>query len=134
MFIETERIELPQNQWWDIKTELTRGDWKRLEQLKRQWYCVAPERVDAEGLLQNPTRGLMVDYAKMDLVALDDLILSLGTMAWSFDAPIQVDGKFNFCFVDDELPNSYSRLVLERMNELYAGDSERSKLEAQKKT
>jgi len=108
---DTERIELPGGEWWDIKTYLTRGDRKKVNRLERTWIKTR-EDVTPEEREKDPKSALEFDAANADLDARDDLLLELGTVAWSYEVP------FSMAAVDG-LEDDVVDIVLKRMAELY---------------
>lgn len=120
---ETERIELPGGGWWEIKAWLTRGDRKQIRRMESSWYAIR-EDATSDDIADDPRSGVTIDRDKLDLGARDDLMLQLGTVAWSFDGEFSIEA----C---DDLRDEVPQLVIERMRELYL--AEEAKVLAAKK-
>ena len=113
---DIERIELPDGGWWEIKKWLNRGDRKKLNALEREWVTVR-EDLSAIEAAENPAASLVANPEKMDVDARDDLMLQLGTVAWSFSKEFSIEA----C---DQIKDTYVDKVIERMRELYAAEDE----------
>lgn len=108
---ETARVKLPGGEWWDIKAFLTRGDRKKINRLERTWVKTRTDMTPEE-IAKNPREAIQFDAENADIDARDDLMLELGTVAWSYpEAP----GVEAFDKMDDEIIET----VLKRMSALY---------------
>ena len=96
--------------WWDLRAFLTRGQRKQVNRLERTW-VKNREGVSSEELAENPRAGLQFD-SEADLDARDDLLLELGTVAWSFGDAFTIDAANE---QNDEIVDK----VIEQAHELY---------------
>ncbi len=108
---EIVRVKLPGGGWWDIKVFLSRGDRKKVNFLERQWITTRTD-VSAEELVKNPKAGLQFNAEAADIDARDDLLLELGTVAWSFETPFSIEAA-------DKQGDDDVTEVLKMMTKLY---------------
>jgi hypothetical protein len=121
-----ERIGLPDGEWWDIKAVVTRGMRKQFDKAA---LAIAgdlkldPDAPDPDALMNQALENPM----GMNLAAIDDEYLMVGTMATSFGlkVPPTVDEL-------DDLPDTWTGPVIARMTELYKEDVELGKEEPSK--
>lgn len=112
--MQTERVSLPDNNWWDIKAVLTRGMRKEID--KAAQHSIPYQKAKEEGVdLENPEalKGWLLanpDYLASTVV--DDAMLLIGTDSWSFNMPISPENI-------DLLPDEHCQKVLAKMRELY---------------
>ena len=95
--------------WWRFRTRLSHGASQQMKvvvqrHLKRPTGVTAQDWVDGT---------LEVDWATVDMPALNDAMVLGSTLEWSFGA---VTAE-----VLDGIPEAYCEQVLGRMNELYGG-------------
>ncbi len=108
--MDTERIELPNGNWWEIKTVVTRKMRKAFRAAVFQAMPRLPgvDLADAEAV----KKAVMESPQKLDMDAIDDAYLLGGTVAYSY-------GEVNQETIDS-LPEAVTDKVLARMRELYA--------------
>jgi hypothetical protein len=117
---QIERIDLPDNQWWDVFTVCSRGMRKAF---RKAALGIVSGGLDVNGTsidLSNPDALRLVAMShpeRLELNRVDDAYLLLGTKAYSFSDEISLD-------VIDNLPDSVVSLVVARLTELYAEPSE----------
>ena len=105
-----ERIKLS-NGWWEIKEHLTRGDRRKIDRHSQEIAIGSVNQMKAAGVdiaeLQNLTPR--EDRANPDE---DDMMLVVGTIAWSWDEPVTLESVY-------ERDEAATEIVLERMKNLY---------------
>ncbi len=108
--MDTERIELPNGNWWEIKAVVTRRMRKAFRTAVFQAMPRLPgvDLADAEAV----KKAVMESPQKLDMDAIDDAYLLGGTVAYSY-------GEVNQETIDS-LPEAVTDKVLARMRELYA--------------
>jgi len=119
----TERIELPDGQWWEIISEPTRGMRKVFRTAGIEVGGDALKLAASEDLLGDDEarqQFLMKHATELKLDALDDAFLLHGTAKWSFDMEVTVANI-------DSLPDKFTAPVLARMNECYQVDQDEEK-------
>ena len=121
--IPTERIELENDQWWEIYTIVTRGMRKAFRTAGLQTVAGAFKdngkafnMQDAEAL----QAVVLAHPDQIDLDAVDDAFLIHGTKACSF-------GKQVTRVMLDGLPEGLVQPVLDRLRELYAETTEEAR-------
>ena len=114
--MDTERIELPDGAWVEIRTVVSR----RMRKAFRKAGIASVmgggsngagpiDLTDAEGIKS----AIMAHPEKWDLAAVDDAFLLHGIAAWSWPEPITPESL-------DDLPAASLEPVLARMQALYA--------------
>jgi hypothetical protein len=119
----TERMELPDGQWWEIIIEPTRGMRKLFRTAGLAVGGDALKLADAEDVLNDDDarqQFLLKHATELKLDSLDDAFLVHGTSKWSFDMAVTVENI-------DALPDKFTAPVLARMNECYQVDSDEEK-------
>ena len=107
----TERVELPDGNFWEIRTVITRGMRKAFRRAGLQILAHA-DGVD----LSDPEafkKVVMANPGALDLDTIDDAYLLHGTASWSYPEPVSLEAI-------DKLPEKDVTVVLARMRELYA--------------
>jgi len=110
--LKTERIEFGDG-WWEFYTEVTRGMRKRFRDAAMQ---TVGGSLNGDTDITDPEqyRTLVLTHPeRLNLHAIDDAYLVVGTKAWSFKHKVTVESI-------DNLPDEYVEKVLVRMRELYA--------------
>ena len=97
---DTERISWPDGAWWEIRTYLSHGTARRVRETMQQG-------MDTENALAE------VDWNKVKLHELNEVMVLSGTVAWSY-GPVD-----STTFHD--VPEQRYQEVLQRMNVLYGG-------------
>lgn len=106
---QSEKIEFDDGQWWTIRTVITRGMRKRLNQASVKMMKVRNN--NGAGFQFEPsTEGF-------DPEMLNDIMLLDATIGWSFPEEVSIDSL-------DSLPEEYTTAVLERLNQMYNGRTE----------
>lgn len=80
---DTIRVSLGDGQWWEIRDDLTYGQYRELERLKLRAFRLR-DGVTAEMLRDNPGAALEIDLAHLDNTAVEAGMLLRGTVAWSW--------------------------------------------------
>ena len=96
--IETERIEFPDGDWWEIRKKLTHGTQRALTASQRDALIVKEQKIE-------------VDWDKVNLDDVNDILLLRSTTAWSF-------GEVTASALA-EVPEEYCNQMLRRLTELY---------------
>lgn len=110
--VETERVELPDGGWWEVRVVVTRGMRKRFNRAALAMLPpgLALDGTDAEAL----KRAALSDISKVNLTPLEDAWLVEGTVAYSYGEKVTLDAI-------DALPDEAVQKVLDRMTALYGG-------------
>ena len=111
--MDTEKIDLPDGQWWEIKTTITRGMRKEFRKASLSGLSsgMNGQKID----LSNPEElkaYVMSHPDKWNLDAIDDCYLLHGTVAFSFGDKITREAI-------DQIEDKITSKVLARMKELY---------------
>ena len=122
--VDTERIKLPSGGWVEIKKWLSRGDRKQLYRLERQWMKM-PDTITAAEIAANLNEAVVIDASKVDPFAIDDLIMELAIVAWSFAFPVTSEAI-------DALDDRDTTAILARMREHYLTAAEKEVLDLKK--
>ena len=120
--IERERINLPDSQWWEIRTIITRGMRKRINGAVIACLDAKDLQMDGKALTEDSIKMAFLKSGKLELTlhAADDAMLLCGSWAWSFGETIDLEHI-------DALPEKYVTPVLERMRILYAPIDEKER-------
>jgi len=116
----TERIELPDNSWWEVYTTVTRGMRKAF---RKAALGIVSGGIDVNGTqidFSNPDAfrlAAMAHPERLDLNRVDDAYLLLGTYAYSFSNEVSLE-------VIDNLPDTIVSKVVARLTALYTEPSE----------
>ena len=112
---DSERIELPNQNYWEIKTTVTRGMRKAFRKAGLAGFVKGIEKgVDIDFSNQDSLRkAVLANPGAWDLDAIDDAYLLVGSVAYSFG------DKVDLATIDG-LDDKYVEPVLSRMRELYA--------------
>ena len=113
-----ERIELPEGNWWEFWTAVTRG-------MRKQFRLATMAAVAGKLKLNGTdisnrdalTAEVMAQASNFDLNMVDDGYLVHGTKAWSWERPVDI------AFIDS-LPDEWVGKVLDRMRVVYAEPTE----------
>lgn len=105
-----ERLTLPDGGWWELRTIITRGMRKQINQASIR--ALGP---NAGKMLAGPDGAaqLLEHPEAIDVNAVDDAMLLIGTVAYSYADQVSLE-------VMDQLPDEITNLVLARLHELYA--------------
>lgn len=108
--METERIDLGDGQWWEIRTRLTRA----IEKAVTRASLAAIPRLDpSENADEESVKSrLLAQIGAVDIGAIEDAYLLHGTVAYSFGQTVTME-------TIDALPADTVRRVITRMFELY---------------
>ena len=111
--MDTERLTLPDGGFWDIKTVITRGMRKQINQAS-----LKALGSNASGLMDgNGVKERILEHPEtIDVNAVDDAMLLVGSVAYSYGPTIDIA-------TIDNLPEAVTQPVLDRLHELYAGMS-----------
>ena len=111
--MDTERLTLPNGGWWEIRTVITRGMRKQINQAS-----LKALGSNAGGLMQGDgvKEQILAHPETLDINAVDDAMLLIGSVAYSYGPMIDLA-------TIDALPETVTQLVLTRLQELYAGMS-----------
>lgn len=115
-----EQIELPEGQWWQIYTEVTRRMRKAFNRaaLKGLGGGLKSNGQIMDFSDQNAMQQLLMAHLdQVDTDSVDDAYLLVGTRAYSFGEEVTLEAI-------DGLPDRYIQPVLARMRELYGQDME----------
>ena len=109
------RIELPDGQWWEIRTEVTYGMQRVFSQAQLTSVGLMAKDSgvdidDAEGL----KAAIMQNPHLMDIGSIEDAWLDAGSIKWSFKGKPTAAAALS-------MPNKYVKPVIDRMRILYAG-------------
>jgi len=111
MDLDTERIELPDGGWWEIKKWLTRGDRKKVNRIERSWVKVREDMTPDE-VAADPSSAIILDREAIDMDGMDDCLLIVGTVGWSYNGGFSIEEA-------DQLKPEIVEKVISRMRELY---------------
>ena len=111
MAIETERIDLGNGQWWEIRTRLTRGMEKAVNRVTMA--SMPAIRIDGTPDPEQIKAQLIAQMGQIDTGAIEDIYLLRGTVRYSFGETVDLD-------VIDTLDAAIVRRVYNRMMELYS--------------
>ena len=118
---DTERIEFGDDNWWEVRTVVTRGMRKafnRAQTLGVLGNIKLNGDSDIDLTDASARRALLLAHlSELDLDALDDAYLLQGTVATSLVSTITPA-------MLDTIPDQYTNAVLERLRVLYAPLSE----------
>ena len=114
----TERVELPDGNFWEIRTIITRGMRKAFRRAGLQALSNVPGVDFADPEVFKKAFQTRPDLVDLDLV--DDAFLLYGTVSWNYPESISLEAI-------DKLPEKDVALVLARMNELYVEKSEEAR-------
>ena len=109
--METERIDLGDGQWWEVRTRLTRA----MEKAVTKASLSAMPAIKLEGTPDSEQirNQLLSQMGVVDTGAVEDAYLLAGTIAYSFDPIVTLE-------IIDGLDAALVRQVLERMFQLYS--------------
>ncbi len=111
--MDTERIELPNDNWWEIKTVVTRRMRKAFRKAGIQ--AVTGSGINIGDVLEDPEavkETIAQNIQGIDIDTIEDSWLLEGTVSFSFGKKITTQ-------VIDDLPDIYVAPVLERIRDLY---------------
>lgn len=118
--MDSERIDLPDGQWWEIRSVVTRAMRKAFRKAGLQAFLRGANGSGPEIDMQNEDalQKLMMQHPeRWDLEAVDDAYLLYGSLSSSLLKDVSLEAI-------DQLPDKYVEPVLARMRELYAQPSE----------
>lgn len=107
----TERLTLPDGGWWEIKTVITRGMRKQINQAS-----LKALGNNAGAFMDGAKERILEHPEALDLNAIDDAMLLVGSVAYSYGPTIDIA-------TIDNLPEAVTQPVLDRLHQLYAGMS-----------
>ncbi len=111
--MDTERIELPDDNWWEIKTVVTRRMRKAFR--KAGILAVTGSGINIGEVIEDPEsvkEAVSQNIQNVDIDAIQDSWLLEGTVAFSFGKKVTTE-------IIDGLPDAYVTLVLGRVQALY---------------
>lgn len=97
---DTERITWADGSWWEIRTFLTHGAARRVREAMQHELKVVEDQVE-------------IDWNKVDLHELNEIMVLSGTVGWSY-GPVDRETLGN-------VPEERYMEVLQRVNVLYGG-------------
>ena len=109
--IVTERINLPDGNWWEIRARLTHGMQKTITRI----ILAALPNLASDGKILNQeeiTSQLYGNVGRIDIQALNDAYLLAGTVAYSYGPVVNME-------TIDGIAEEDVRKISDRMNELY---------------
>ncbi len=109
--MDTERIELPDDNWWEIRTVVTRRMRKAFRRAGIKAVMGSGFQIDIE----NPEatkEAIAQNIQEIDIDAIEDSWLLEGTVSFSFGKKITQD-------VIDDLPDIYVSPVLDKIRDMY---------------
>ena len=109
--IASERIEFDDGQWWQVRTKMSHGMQRAIQQANPQALRVT-RTPEAPGAL--PAPDITIDWERYDFQAANEAMLLSATVAWSYGA-VTKD-------VLDEIPEEQYQQVLARVDELYSSN------------
>lgn len=112
---DTERINLPDGQWWDVRTVVTRRLRKAFRRAGLKGFMRGIDGNSANIDISDRDalqRAVLAHPDAWDVDAIDDAYLIEGTVAYSFSDNVSLQ-------TIDSLPNEIVEPVLVRMRELY---------------
>ena len=115
--MNSERIDLGDGQWWDVRPILTRGMEKAITKatLASVPAIKADDALDAEAIKAQ----LYSHLAMVNVGAVEDVYLAMGTVAFSlYESNLQPGERIDLALIDT-LDATLVRKVLTRMYELY---------------
>jgi hypothetical protein len=96
--MDTERLIMPDGSWWDVKLRLTRGDRRKIDTTVQKAAFAYMGALKTEGMTIEELRVMSTDPNSGDGPATgnnpdeDDVMLLVGTIAWSYDEDITDSG------------------------------------------
>lgn len=113
--MESERIELPGGQWWEIKSDVTYGMQRAFSKAQLSAAASLANRAgvdisDREAM----TAAVAANIDMIDIGALEDAWINLGSVKWSFKGKPSAAGAL-------EMSDKFVAPVIARMRELYTG-------------
>ena len=124
--MDSERITFPDGNWWEIKSWLTRGDRRKIDQhVLHQGFAMLGV-LKAEGVTTEDVQAMreripdVNGRGKAPNIDEDDALLLYGTTAWVWPEPISMET------VQNRREDS-AAIVLRRMRELYQKSEEQVK-------
>ena len=108
--METERIDLGNRQWWEVRTTLTRAMEKAIT--RASMGSIPPIRLEPNMDAEKIRAQLLSQASSVDIGAIEDVYLLKGTVAFSFGDNVSIE-------VIDGLDANMVRTVLDRMYQLY---------------
>ena len=122
---DTERIILVEGGWWEIKCALTRGDRRKVDahvqvqafQYVQQLKSLNVSMDELRKMAGNAPVVEGADSRPSSSPDEDDMLLVVGTVAWSFPEPISLESV-------SMRSESDANRILARMHVLYAAPSE----------
>ena len=114
--VETERIDLPDGAWWDIRATMTRGMEKAVTRATLTHLPRRPRNgntfVNTFGTTEEITEELLRNIGDVDVSAIEDAYLLHGTVAYSYGERVTQD-------IIDGIDAGVVRQVINQMFELY---------------
>ena len=110
--VETERINLPDEAWWDIRATLTRGMEKAVTRATLAHIPRLPRNGQAMTTTEAVTDELLRNLKDVDISAIEDAYLMYGTVAYSYGEKVDQE-------TIDSIDAEVVRRVINRMFELY---------------
>ena len=110
--VETERINLPDGAWWDIRATLTRGMEKAITRATLTHLPRLPRNGKTFATTEQITEELLRNMGDVDVSAIEDAYLLHGTVAYSYGERVTQD-------IIDGIDAGVVRQVINQMFELY---------------
>ena len=90
--VETFRVELKPSAWWEIKDRLTRGDRRRIDEYVQNRALQYVASLKASGVPLDDLRAMAGEGTpRSSSPDEEDMMLLVGTVAWSYPDPITMD-------------------------------------------
>lgn len=109
--MNTERIDLPDDNWWEIRTVVTRRMRKAFRKAGIQAFLGSGMSIDLEDP-EATKEKIAQNLQEIDIDAIEDSWLIEGTVSFSFGKKVTQDAI-------DDLPDIYVAPVLDRIRDLY---------------